>query len=214
MASAFSGPIGVNVYAAVKPECREEFLKLITADAKGIVAEPGSLQCTLGESDTEPNVFYIHEQYKTMEDFEAHKTTEHCQAFLTYLAEKDPLVAPPVMDVFRCTHEAVSVPPRAAYCLNVELCIKAEVRDEYLKCIYNNQKGSHGEPLCLQYDFGESLETPNSFYFHEQYSGGDQGLEGFVAHTKAPHFAAWEEFAGTDPFSKPPVIGKYKSIEF
>ena len=49
---------------------------------------------------------------------------------------------------------------------------------------------------------GESEGEPNTFYFHEEY----KDKEGFLAHTKTPHFAAWEKFASSDPFTKPPEV--------
>ena len=50
--------------------------------------------------------------------------------------------------------------------------------------------------------FGEDEKTPNTFHFYESY----KGREGFEAHTKTPHFAAWEKFASSDPFTKPPEV--------
>lgn len=75
---AFSGPIALNVRVAVKPERRDEFLKVIQKDAQQTVAaEPEALQFTLGEDTETPNVFYFHEQYKNMEALEYHKKTPH-----------------------------------------------------------------------------------------------------------------------------------------
>ena len=79
----------------------------------------------------------------------------------------------------------------ALYCLNVKLCIKPEVREEFLDCIRANQRGTlSSEPLAVTYVFGEDEATPNTFHFFEQY----RGIEGFEAHTKSPHFADWEQF--------------------
>mmetsp|Transcript_73752 Transcript_73752/g.216440 ORF Transcript_73752/g.216440 Transcript_73752/m.216440 type:complete len:160 (-) Transcript_73752:44-523(-) len=89
------------------------------------------------------------------------------------------------------------------YCLNVNLYVKPERREEFLACICANQHGTlTSEPLALQYDWGESESEPNTFHFHEQYLG----KAGFEAHTQAPHFAAWEEFAATDPFTREPEV--------
>jgi quinol monooxygenase YgiN len=92
------------------------------------------------------------------------------------------------------------------YCLSVKLCIKSEVRSEFLDCIAANQHGTlSSEPLAVTYVYGEDEKEPNTFHFFEQY----QGVEGFEAHTKTPHFAAWEEFASTEPFTEPPVVTFY-----
>ena len=98
-----------------------------------------------------------------------------------------------------------TLPP--LYCLNVQLDVKTERREEFLKCIRANQYGTlTTEPLAVTYIFGEDETTPNTFHFFEQYLG----KEGFVAHTESPHFAAWEEFASSEPFTAPPKVSFYK----
>jgi quinol monooxygenase YgiN len=106
------------------------------------------------------------------------------------------------------------VPEEAPFCLNVDLFPKAEIRNEFLQVIANNKQGSdQDEPLCLQYVYGESVDKPDTFHFHEQYSGANGGKEGFDAHTQAPHFAAWEAFASTgEPFTQPPVVYFFKAL--
>jgi hypothetical protein len=48
--TAFSGPIALNVKVSVKPERREDFLKIIQYDAEQtLLTEPGALQFTVGE---------------------------------------------------------------------------------------------------------------------------------------------------------------------
>jgi quinol monooxygenase YgiN len=59
--------------------------------------------------------------------------------------------------------------------------------------------------MCLEYDYGESLKSPNSFYFHEQYTGKEE----FDAHAISSHFLKWEEFASKNPFMKPPFVKFY-----
>jgi phosphoribosylformimino-5-aminoimidazole carboxamide ribotide isomerase len=97
----------------------------------------------------------------------------------------------------------MSTSPEAIFRLNVILCIKPDRREEFLTCILNNQKGTLStEPLALSYIFGEDTEIPNTFHFVESY----KGREGFEAHQITPHFAVWEKFAGSDPFTSPPII--------
>lgn len=216
--SAFSGPYCLNVRVDVKPDQRQAFLDAITNDGKQAIAtEPNALQYVIGEDTETPNRFYLHEQYKTKADFEFHQTTEHYKQWKEFGATNDPWAegTTPIVQFYQGSHKERKVPIRPAFCLNVELCIKPEVRDKFIRVIENNQKGSNEEePLCLQYDWGESATDPNTFYFHEQYAGAEDGKEGFDAHASAPHFLAWEEFAATDPFTSPPVVSFYKSIEF
>ena len=95
------------------------------------------------------------------------------------------------------------------FCLNVTLYVKPERREEFIACILANQEGTlTTEPLCLLYTWGEDTKNPNTFHFQEAYIG-EEGLE---AHRKAAHFLKWEEFASSDPFTKPPVLMFFKSV--
>ena len=55
---------------------------------------------------------------------------------------------------------------------------------------------------------GEDTEQPNTFHFYEKY----EGRGGFEAHTQTEHFADWEVFAATDPFTEPPVVSFYEEM--
>jgi quinol monooxygenase YgiN len=211
-----SKPFCLNVRLDVKPERRDEFLKVIQHDGKSTVAnELDALQFVVGEDVDSTNTFYLHEQYKSEDAFTYHTQTPHYAKWQTF-CNSDPFVKDPVVDMYHGTHdEETKIPMRAAFCLNVELNIQPHVREEFLKVIDNNQKGSNAEPLCLQYHYGESTTTPNAFFFHEEYIGQDDGRQGLEAHQAAPHFAVWEHFASTgEPFTKPPTVSLYKSLIF
>merc|ERR1712046_446511 len=95
------------------------------------------------------------------------------------------------------------------FCLNVKLCIKPQRRDEFIACIRNNQQGTLStEPLALEYTWGESMDAPNTFHFYEKYVG----RAGFEAHQATEHFAAWETFAASEPFTSPPVVEFYEEM--
>lgn len=210
-------PFALNAKFSIQPERRSEFLAAIQNDqTQTMGTEPAALQFVLGEDVTEENTFYLHEQYLGEEGFQAHCETPHFAQWKAF-TETDPFVAgqSPVIDFFQGTHEPQKRTNNGGiyYCLNVELCIDPDRRDEFFKVIENNAKGSNNdEPLCKQYDWGESTSTPNTFYFHEQYEGNDGGKEGFDAHAAAPHFQIWETFAGTNPFTKPPVVSFYRTL--
>jgi len=106
----------------------------------------------------------------------------------------------------RAVASSTSADADGLYCLNVKISIKPERREEFIGCIEANQKGTLTmEPLALTYLWGEDDSTPNTFHFFEQY----RGREGFVAHTQTPHFADWETFVATEPFSEPPAVTFY-----
>ena len=84
------------------------------------------------------------------------------------------------------------------YCLNVKICVEPGRREEFISCIRDNQAGTLStEPLAIEYVWGEDQSEPNTFHFFEKY----EGRKGFEAHQATPHFAAWEEFASSDPFT-------------
>ena len=94
-------------------------------------------------------------------------------------------------------------PSTPLFCLNVCLRVKPERRDEFLRCIRANQEGTlTSEALAVTYVYGEDEKESNTWRFFEQYLG----REGFEAHRKTPHFADWELFAATEPFTAPPDV--------
>lgn len=96
------------------------------------------------------------------------------------------------------------------YCLSVKLSVNPTRRDEFLQTIRKNAKGTLTlEPACRQYTWGESKEYPNVFNFQEQFDN----KEGFIAHTKMPHFLEWEKFASSpDAFTAPPVLDFFEEL--
>jgi (4S)-4-hydroxy-5-phosphonooxypentane-2,3-dione isomerase len=211
-------PFALNVQVHVKPDRREEFLEIIQYDAEETMRqEKGALQFTVGQSTTDSTMFHFHEQYQTLKDFENHQATEHFQKWKAF-CDTDPFVSDLICQEYYLLPPSVHYTPKVlpsdeVFCLNVELCIKKSVREEFLSVIENNEKGSlTSEPLCRQYVYGESTTTPNTFYFHEQYSGKERGQEGFQAHKVSAHFQVWEEFAAQSPFTKDPVVSFFQSI--
>lgn len=61
------------------------------------------------------------------------------------------------------------------------------------------------DAMRCRYRWGEEDGKPNTWHFQEQYSS-EAALK---AHQMSSHFAGWEAFAATDPFSAPPVLSKF-----
>ncbi len=206
---------GINTQFDVKPECRGQFVRLMKMNGLSTLQnEMGALQFVMGQDTEKADRFHVHEQYESKDSYQQHQKTDHAVPMLEYF-KTGVLFKDPVAETFLGTHAPIKVPTRPAFCLNVKLCINPDVREEFLSVINNNQMGSRKEPLCLQYDFGESDVEPNTFHFHEQYTGSDDGKEGFESHASTQHFAAWEVFASgtaTTQFTSPPVVSFYKSM--
>ena len=100
--------------------------------------------------------------------------------------------------------------PTMKYCLSVKLAVNPAKRDAFLAAIRNNAKGTlTTEPACRQYTWGESTTTPCTFHFQEQFDD----KAGFDAHTMAPHFKIWEQFASQpDAFTAPPVLDFFEEL--
>ena len=94
--------------------------------------------------------------------------------------------------------------------LYVAFDVKPERREEFLTTVRQNEAGTLGtEPLNRAYMWGEDIEVPNRFHFHEEYVG----TAGFDEHLKTPHVKVWDAFVDTDPFvggKEKGVMGPYK----
>lgn len=205
--SALVTAYSLNVRIRVKPERRTEFLECIRANQQGTLStEPLALEYLFGEDETVKNTFHFHEQYRGREGFEAHTGSPHFAAWRAF-ADTDPFTEPPEAVFFiergAPRERTPTSSGRGRYCLNVQMGIRPERRDDFLICAGANRRGTlDTESLALAYLFGEDENKPNTFHFHEQY----EGREGFEAHTRTPHFAEWEAFAATKPFSQPPEV--------
>lgn len=69
----------------VKPEFRDEFIKMETTNAQQTLAtEHGASQFSWGESTSEPNAFHFHEEYLGQSAFDDHKKTPHFAAWTDF----------------------------------------------------------------------------------------------------------------------------------
>mmetsp|Transcript_5818 Transcript_5818/g.8729 ORF Transcript_5818/g.8729 Transcript_5818/m.8729 type:complete len:172 (+) Transcript_5818:25-540(+) len=68
----------LNVKLVVKEERRDDFLSTITYDQKQtLLLEPGAIAFVVGADFYDSNTFYLHEEYKSLADFQYHMSTEH-----------------------------------------------------------------------------------------------------------------------------------------
>lgn len=216
-------PFALNIKMSIRPEIREAWLKQLKDDQMCTRRdEEGNLQFSISEDVETPNIFYLHEQYVDEPAFNAHVDSPHFKRYDEFCQTEKPFSTEgePERYLFSPLEEGADwadekrVIPKTAFCVTVNLYPKSEVREEFLKVIANNKKGTdETEPSALQYTFGESTAESNTFHFHEQYSGGEDGKEGFDDHASSPHFADWESFVGTDPFVKSPEVYFSKVIE-
>ena len=206
--------VALNVKVVVKPEHRGEFLKLIKTDAQqSRTVEPGCLQFMAGKDVDDDNIFYLHEQYENQAALDFHNGTPHLQDVLKFVTDKDPLVEPIVINTYKCQHvpQKIDNSQFESYCLNVESCVKPELRDEFLELMTSHQLKSQAEQACLQFDWGVSNDDPNTFYIHEEYENKD----GFDAHEQSTHFAKFIKFNDEKkPYTQPQVVQFYTNLKY
>jgi quinol monooxygenase YgiN len=160
----------MNATLFIKPERRHDFLECIRRAEAETNQEPLAVLYLYGEDEQTPNTFHVHQEYKGREGFDAHRRTEHYDAWRRFAAT-DPFTAPPEGYVFA----AALVPSAAAptepplLCLNVRLTVKPERREEFLREIAADQRGTmRDEPLARRMLVGEDEDAPNTFHLHEQ----------------------------------------------
>lgn len=219
MAATMEGNTGyycLHVCLCVKPERRDEFLKCIQDNQRGtMTTEPLAVLYLFGEDETSPNKFHFFEAYKGRAGFEAHTKAPHFADWEKFVAT-DPLSAEPQVQFYTespVSGETTRLPELAEehYCLGVTVVVKPERRDEFLKNIQANQRGTRStEKLVVSYLYGEDNDAKNTFYLFEAY----KGRAGFEAHTGSEHFAVWSKFVDTTPFTTPPQLDFYKSQTF
>ena len=72
--------------------------------------------------------------------------------------------------------------------LLVSVRVKPERRDEFLKAIEEDSRGSReDEPGCLRFDVLQDTSDPNHYFFYEVYR--DEAA--IQAHRAAPHYQGW-----------------------
>ena len=218
----------INRRCKVKPDLRDKFLTAIKEHQQSTRRnEDNNLQFIIGQDVDDENTLYIHEEFTNLSAFQDHRMTSHSVKFDEFMKVHDPLEEAQDMCFYHPREEDEDTMTtkrpinKDSFGLNVNLYPKESVRDEFLEVISNNKQGTdETEKLALQYTYGESVGvegiaegSPNTFHFHEQYIGKNHGKEGFDAHATMPHFAAWEDFVGTDPFSKDPEVYFFKILE-
>ena len=96
-------------------------------------------------------------------------------------------------------------------CVNANLCIQPDHREEFLNVLENARVKSIQEPCCLEYQFGKSLTTKNTFHVHQEYIGDNEGQDGLDKHCQTKHYQRWKDFASKKPFTKSPVGYVFKT---
>ncbi|KAK5575711.1 hypothetical protein RB653_006845 [Dictyostelium firmibasis] len=80
----------INIFATsiVKPEFNNEFIDFFKTLVQESRKEEGIIKYDLNQDSSDPNVFYIYEEYKSEEALEFHKTTPHFLSMIKFTEGK------------------------------------------------------------------------------------------------------------------------------
>lgn len=83
----------------------------------------------------------------------------------------------------------------------VNVWVKPEYREDFIKATIENHKNSIQEPGNLRFDFLQSKDDPNYFVLYEVY----ESEEAAKAHKETPHYKKWRETV--EPYMAKPRQG-------
>eukprot|EP00933_Yihiella_yeosuensis_P024955 TRINITY_DN19346_c0_g1_i1.p1 TRINITY_DN19346_c0_g1~~TRINITY_DN19346_c0_g1_i1.p1 ORF type:complete len:297 (-),score=82.79 TRINITY_DN19346_c0_g1_i1:198-1088(-) len=196
-------PIAIMLELEIKKECVDEFIKVMTADAVGSRSEPGCLRFDFIRDKENQCKFMTYEVFESDAAMAAHKEMPYVKAWGAFqYGDKKPVVSKKLS-----VTEAVSWTQRekggssAPMVLKVELDIKEECVDEFVKIMSASAKGSRTEVACLRFDLLRDKANPCKFFCYEAYSGP----EALDVHKEMPYVKAWGAFQYGD---KKPIADK------
>ena len=200
----------LNAKLTLKPESKAGFLSVIRKDqAQTLAVESGSVHFVVGEDTSDPNVLFLHEQYKSYADYEFHNKTPHFAELAAFIGKNDPFLEDPMVHEYNLdNNNADRKNLESGFCVHTETIVKPEHRDELLKLMRSYQSKIQVEGKCLQFDWGVSTKDPNAIYAHEKYADIDM----YDAHWVSQSFKAFKDFEDKEPYFKPQVVSYFNTI--
>ena len=93
------------------------------------------------------------------------------------------------------------------YIITVQLKVKEDKIDEFLKLTLDNATKARQEPGCLRFDVLRHETEPQRFFFYEVY----RSTADHKAHQATQHYLRWREQAG-DLLTEPRVGARYINV--
>jgi len=95
------------------------------------------------------------------------------------------------------------------FALVVSLKVKPERREEFLKAVEEDGRGSReDEPGCLRFDVLQDNADPDHYYFYEIYR--DEAA--LKAHTQAPHYQVWRQVVEAGVLVEPAQVTRCQTL--
>jgi len=93
------------------------------------------------------------------------------------------------------------------YIVAVQLHVKADRIDEFLRHTLHNAENARQEPGCLRFDVARHETEPARFFFYEVY----KTQADFKAHQETAHYQRWKDNV-PDLLAEPRVGTRYLSV--
>jgi homocysteine S-methyltransferase len=209
-------PVAIILHLEVKEDCVDEFMQVMTADAKGSRSEPGCLRFDLLRDKEKPNKFITYEVFENAEAMDVHKEQPYVKAWGAFqYGEKKPIVSKTLLKAdaidFQPGKNSAKVTCMVPTALVLELEIKEECVREFIDVMTADAHGSRKEAGCIRFDFLRHQENPCKFITYEVF----QSQDAMNVHRDMPYVKSWGAFQYGD---KAPIISKtlskYDAIEF
>jgi len=197
----YKKPYGVNKILTIRPENRDKCIELMKKDQEQTLSnEPGALQFMIGEDTTTPNMILSYEEYKSYDDYLAHKKTSWYGDWLKF-GDSNPWAegGEQVTKTYTVENGAPErVGKRDAYCLNVEMIVNDDQLEVFHGLLKKLNEPSTPEPLEMQFVYGQPSGKghDHTFFFHEEYDG-EKGFN--PAHISTPHFQEYWKWVMSKP---------------
>lgn len=212
--------VAVNAILVVSLNRKVEFLKVLEDQIQASInydhTEPTLLQCVLGEDLDQEGMFHCHLKYEFASNDQVSvqmNKNSHSLFWNTIPTEEwrrlevaslqlplvyNAWIVAPVSDSNVPPNPKPVPPGTTTFCINANLHIHPDHREELLSLLEHARSQSIREPLCVEYHYGESLTHPNTFHVHQQYRGHDGGKEGFDKHAETVHYQQWKQFSSNE----------------
>ena len=93
------------------------------------------------------------------------------------------------------------------YVVTVQLCVKEDKVDAFLKFTLENAAGARKEPGCVRFDVLRNEKEPQRFFFYEVYKSTDA----HKAHQQSAHYLEWRENV-PDLLAEPRASARYLNV--
>eukprot|EP00933_Yihiella_yeosuensis_P044844 TRINITY_DN40119_c0_g1_i1.p1 TRINITY_DN40119_c0_g1~~TRINITY_DN40119_c0_g1_i1.p1 ORF type:complete len:521 (+),score=88.62 TRINITY_DN40119_c0_g1_i1:161-1723(+) len=188
-------PIAVIVTLEVRKESTDEFLDIMAANAEGARAEPGCLRFDLLQDSANPRRFVMYELFESDEALALHKETAHCKNWGDFqYSSKEHICGKQVLRAKAWNTEGPD--DSRALCVDLpvaillELEIRSECMEEFLKVMELNATGARAETGCLRFDLLRSQDHPCRFASYEVF----RSVKALQAHKETLHCKRWGSF--------------------